>query len=111
MATDDVNFDAERTHVWVKHSETGGVWACPVDYLDVARVRGWEPTDEPDTSLDGLFDEATAEGSSQTGFDPAAHNVDEVKTYLAEHQDSPGEVERVLELERAGKNRSTITGD
>lgn len=34
-------------HVWVKNPATGGVWACPNDYLRVALARGWEPSDPP----------------------------------------------------------------
>ena len=34
-------------HVWLKNPETGGVWACPVDYLPVALARGWEHSDPP----------------------------------------------------------------
>ena len=41
-------------------------------------------------------------------FDPSAHTVDEVNTYLATAD--PVEVERVLEAERAGKARIGILG-
>lgn len=98
------------THVYLANADTGAVWECPLDYVDVARKRGWEYTDQPDTSLDGLFDTATAEGPAQTGFDPADHNVDEVNDHLAQMHDAgvDGEVERVLALEAAGQNRKTI---
>lgn len=99
-----LTYNDSGTHAWVKHNESGGVWACPIDYLDVAKLRGWEPTDAPDTSLDGLFD-----SSEQTGFDPSKRTVDEVNAHLAKHADSaPGEVARVLELERNGKDRATV---
>lgn len=98
------------THVWLHNPETGGTWECPVDAAEVfVEKRAWEYADAPDTSADGLFDESTAEGEAQTGFDPSAHTVEEVNAHLALHADStPGEVERVLELERAGKNRTTV---
>lgn len=97
------------THVWVQHEETGGTWQCPADYLPVAELRGWQIIDAPDTDLDGLFDEPV-DGVEQTGFDPSEHSVKEVNEHLAEHaEQAPGEVERVLELERAGKDRATVT--
>ena len=40
-------------------------------------------------------------------FDPSGHTVDEVLAYLDEHND---ETERVLERERAGKNRASLVG-
>lgn len=99
------------THVWVQHEETGGTWACPADYLPVAEQRGWAPIDPPDDSLDGLFDPGpSGEVVEQTGFDPAEHTVAEVNEHLALHAaTAPGEVERVLALEAAGKNRATVT--
>jgi hypothetical protein len=101
--------NAAGTHTYVKNVETGQEWECPNDYLPVALQRGFELTEPRDTSLDGLFDDASAEGSAQTGFDPAEHTVDEVNDHLAQHAaSSPGEVVRVLELERAGKNRTTV---
>lgn len=104
-----LHYNSAGTHVYVRNVETGGEWECPVDYLPVAELRGFEPCEPRDGALDGLFDDTTAEGAAQTGFDPADHNVDEVNAHLAAHaESSPGEVVRVLELERAGKNRSTI---
>lgn len=92
-------------HVTVKHTKTGGVWDCPTGYLEAAEALGWNPVDTDETP-----DTSVIDGVQQTGFDPGQHNVDEVNTHLASHQDSPGEVERVLELERAGTNRSTVNG-
>lgn len=98
------------THVFVRNTSSGDEWECPNDYLPVALKRGFELTEPRDKSLDGLFDESTAEPEGQqTGFDPAAHNVDEVNAHLLAHvASSEGEVERVLALEVAGKNRTTI---
>lgn len=102
------HYNTAGTHVFVT-SPTGDEWECPVDYLPVALDRGFELTEPRDTSLDGLFDDTTAEGSAQTGFDPSSHTVDEVNAHLAEHAaSSPGEVVRVLELEAAGKNRQSV---
>jgi len=109
MAKQKLHYNAAGTHVHVVHEETGGRWECPVDYLPTAQLRGWEPAEPEDTSLDGLFDDSTAEGEQQTGFDPAEHGVDEISEHLALHAEaSPGEVMRVIELERAGKNRKTV---
>lgn len=97
------------THVHVINDETGGRWECPVDYLPVARQRGWSPAEPEAHDLDGLFDDSSADGEEQTGFDPAGHTVEEVSDHLALHAEAtPGEVVRVIELERAGKNRKTV---
>jgi hypothetical protein len=42
------------------------------------------------------------------GFDPGEHTVAEVEEYLSAN---PGETDAVLAAERAGKNRTTLTGD
>lgn len=109
MTNQELHYTDSGTHVHVIHEETGGRWECPIDYLPTARLRGWEPAEPEDHDLDGLFDDSSAEGEQQTGFDPAEHDVAQVSAHLARHADaSPGEVLRVLELERAGKNRKTI---
>ena len=55
----------------------------------------------------GGDEEEQPEGEStlQVGFDPAAHNVEEVKAYAEEH---PDDVAELLEAEEAGKNRSSL---
>jgi hypothetical protein len=70
-----------------------------------ALSRGFELTEPRDKSLDGLFDDSTAEGSAQTGFDPAKATVKEIEEHLAAHVGEPGEIARVMELEAAGKAR------
>jgi hypothetical protein len=101
-------YNADGTHVFTKNSATGDEWECPVDYLPVALSHGFELTTPRDRSLDGLFDDSTAEGGNQTGFDPAKATVGEINEHLAAHESSPGEIARVLELEAAGKNRSGV---
>jgi hypothetical protein len=102
---DDLTYNESGTHVLVKNSETGGVWWSPADYLPVARLRGWEPATVEEDPLEGLVDREP----EQTGFDPSAHSAAEVSDHLALHAESaPGEVERVLSLERAGKNRKSV---
>lgn len=98
------------THVWLHNAATGGNWLCPVDVVDVFLPRGWEYTDAPDTSLEGLFDDSTAEGANQTGFDPATSDVAGVNDHLVDALEAGalGEIERVLTLEKAGKNRVTV---
>lgn len=97
--------DAE-THVWLHNPATGGLWECPVDLADLYVTRlGWEYGEPRDGSLDGLVDEPV----EQTGFNPSEHTAAEVSDYLALHADeTPGEVSRVLELERADKNRKSV---
>lgn len=106
--TQEPVLNAAGTHTFVKNSETGGEWECPNDYLKVALSRGFELTEPRDTSLDGLFDESSAEGANQTGFDPGKETVKAVNEHLAEHLGSPGEIERVLELEKAGQDRPGV---
>jgi hypothetical protein len=102
-------YNADGTHVFVAAPETGDEWECPVGYLPVALARGFELTEPRDKSLDDLFDDATADGGNQTGFDPGQHTVEEVNAHLAEHAEaSPGEVVRVLALEESGKNRASV---
>lgn len=48
----------------------------------------------------------TADGGAEL-FDPATHNVDEVQAFLREH---PELAEQVIAAEKAGKNRTSITG-
>lgn len=43
-------------HNWVKHPETGGVWACPTDYLPVALALGWEKSEAPKADDSHLYD-------------------------------------------------------
>jgi hypothetical protein len=98
-------YNAAGTHI-LTVSPTGDRWDCPPDYLPVALLKGFklaEPDDAPD--LTGLQDQEP----EQTGFNPADHTVAEVNEHLALHaESSPGEVVRVIELERAGKNRTSI---
>jgi hypothetical protein len=110
-----------ETHVRVENPETGGVWDCPVDYLPVAKARGWVESDKPlagegeeyPAAVEAVDEEAEAElAAAQAPYDPADHTVAEVQDYLETHADSPpGEGDRVLEAERAGKNRVSLTGD
>lgn len=95
-------YNEAGTHIYVQNAETGDEWECPPDYLKVALAHGFELSEPRDRSLDGLFDD-------QTGFNPAEHTFAEVNEHLAAHaHSSPGEVDRVLELERAGQNRKSV---
>lgn len=89
------------THVWMAHPGISEPWACPVDFVKTAQERGWTYADAPGAAV-------TAEGTAQTGFDPAQHDVDVVNAHLVKHLDAPGEIERVLLLERDGKDRKTV---
>jgi hypothetical protein len=91
------------THTWMKNPETNDIpWACPNALVDLyIDKRGWELCDDPDAEPD----------VEVSGFNPADHTVEEVHEHIDANEDSPGEVERVLELERAGKNRKSLVGD
>ena len=104
------HYNTAGTHVYLRNPETDGEWWCPVDVAPVfVDKRAWEYAEPRDTSLDGLFDDITADGFEQTGFDPSQHTVEEINAHLSEHAaSSPGEVVRVLELEAAGKNRASV---
>lgn len=108
--------------VWLHNPETGALWQSPADYAPIAKRRGWEDSDgpdpdDPDPDLEGDAPEpepvpADPDGDEQTNFDPALHKAPEVIAYVEQYKDTaPGEAERVLAAERAGRNRKTITGD
>lgn len=100
------------THQWMRNPETDGEWACPLALVDVYVKRGWEPF-EPPEPVEFLPTPVAAvdEEPEPTAFDPGDHSVKEVLAYIEQYQtDSPGEVQRVLALETAGKNRPTILG-
>lgn len=105
-------FNAAGTHIHLYNPETGGQWECPADVVGVYVARGWEYSPAPDYSLVGLFDDvppAERPEEGVTAFNPGDHTVEEINAYLAEHAaTAPGEVNRVVELERAGKNRKTV---
>jgi hypothetical protein len=97
-----------ETHVRVENPETGGVWDCPVDYLPVAKARGWVESDKPlagegeeypQPAADALGE---AEAEDEVEFDPGEHTVAEVQDYL---EANPDDADRVLDAERAGKKR------
>lgn len=97
------------THVHVYNAETGGYWDCPISYLATARQRGWEPAERIDEGqpINAIADAQPVEAPL---YDPANDDVDGVSGHLALYAEiDPGEVERVLDLERNGKNRKTIT--
>lgn len=74
--------------------------------------REWRPLDDEFEQIqtEGNGDESdTGNGDDSEPFDPSKHNGDVVSDYLANADDQ--ERERVLEAERAGKNRKTIVGD
>lgn len=85
------------THVRMVNKATGQEWDSPIGYVDRAREKGFELVDGEDVPA--------PEGQ----YDPSAHTVDEVTAYLATA--STEEHDRVLAAERAGKNRTTVTGD
>jgi hypothetical protein len=106
MAEQEMTYNAAGTHVLVYNPETDGRWECPPDYLPVALARGFELAGPAEDDYAGLFDDAEPQ---QTGFDPTEHTAAEVTDYLALHaEQSPGEVMRVLEAERAGKDRKSV---
>lgn len=60
-----------------------------------------------------VADEDEGQAEDESAFDPAKHNVDEVRAYLDGLDDSDpeahdAEVRRIVEAEKAGKNRTTL---
>jgi len=45
------------------------------------------------------------EAEPGNAFDPSEHNIEDIKKYVG---DNPGEVQRVYDLEVAGKNRTSL---
>lgn len=43
-------------HVWMTLEETGGVWQCPEDVVEVAQKRGWVQCDAPEQDDSHLKD-------------------------------------------------------
>lgn len=108
-------FDEDGTHVYLTHPDLpeNPPWACPVGVADsYIKDRGWLYAQPQDTTWDGLLDSTTAEpNGAQTGFDPTATgvSVEQVNDHLKKHAEAnPGEVVRVLELEKAGAARKGI---
>jgi hypothetical protein len=73
--------------------------------ITITAVAGAGPT----SGLMSAGEDDGDEGGSDlgVGFDPAAHNVDEVKAYADDH---PDEIAGLLEAEQAGKARATLIG-
>lgn len=92
-----------------KNAQTGAVVSVS-DATAALLGREWR-------RLDAEVDQTPAEGNTgDTGngdgsepFNPSEHNGDVVLEYLANADDA--ERERVLDAERAGKNRKTIVGE
>lgn len=98
--------------VRLENPETGGVWDAPLDYAPIARARGWVDSDKPVDDEDTTRDSAVSPADVPAGFNPDEHTVAEVNDYLdALPDDKADERDRVVELERAGKNRTGITGE
>lgn len=84
--------------------------------LFVGRARAHNPGDEvpaENVEKNGWEDKVTTAGPAEAEqlpgiYDPAAHSVTDVNTYLETADDA--ERDRVLAAERAGKNRTGITG-
>ena len=65
-----------------------------------------EPGDEDPEDPAGPENGAQAASVTESGFDPSAHTVNQVKEYLSGATYS--EMQQVFEAEKAGKNRSSI---
>lgn len=101
--------NAAGTHIWLNHPVTGGVWEAPKDVAATfVQHAGWEYADAPGEDLSDVFAASTAEGEAQTGFDPNEHTVADINDYLKSNQHAPGEIDRVLALEAAGQDRSSV---
>jgi hypothetical protein len=91
---------SDDLHTSMKHSEHGGEWEAPTALVDYFKARGWEVMDDTPAPVDSADAEAV--------FDPTEHTVAEVTEHVATN---PDDADRVLEAERAGKNRVTLTGE
>ncbi len=98
---------SDDLHTSMRHSEHGGEWEAPTALVDYFTARGWEVMDDSPAPADSADAEAADTGEA-AGFDPAAHTVAEVEEHVATN---PDDADRVLEAERAGKNRVTLTGE
>lgn len=102
--TDKLPLNETGTHV-LTVAPSGVPWECPLGYLETAKSHGYVVVDQDEF-------QAQVEGqSNDTPFDPDAENVDVVNRHLQDAfaAGDVTEIERVLAIEAAGKNRSTIT--
>lgn len=56
-------------HTWVTHPETGGVWACPNDALEVQLRRGWVKCEAPKADDSHLHDPKPQKAARRTSGD------------------------------------------
>jgi hypothetical protein len=102
------------THTFMVNPETKGEWRCPNALVDIYEKRGWKKAKDPEDVADAVSapPAPVADDVEPTAFDPAGQKVKDVLAYIDPLRDShPGEVARVLLLERQGENRPSITGD
>src|SRR5689334_8224895 len=103
----DLIYNDLRSHVLTRNTtegHSGEAWWCPVGALHSMRALGWEPVEDAPEESDVPVEEPPA-----PSFEPSDHTVDEVSEYLAgQAANNPAEVQRVLDAERAGKNRKSI---
>lgn len=102
---DKLPLNETGTHV-LTVAPSGVAWECPIGYLETAREHGYKVVgeDEYDAAANAEF------LAIANPFNPADHTVVEVNEHLAQAfaAGNVEEVERVLDAEAAGQDRSTI---
>lgn len=101
------------THTFMVNAETKGEWYCPDPLVETYEKRGWKKAKDPEEVPDAVSaPPAPVADEEPTAFDPTGQKAKDVLAYIDPIRDShPGEVARVLLLERQGENRPSITGD
>jgi hypothetical protein len=102
------------THTFMVNAETKGEWRAPNALVELYEKRGWKKAKDPEDVDDVVSAPAApvAEDVDPTAFDPTGQKVKDVLAYIDPLRDShPGEVARVLLLERQNENRPSITGE
>jgi hypothetical protein len=101
------------THTYLVNPDTKGAWRCPDALVDLyVKKRGWKVAPDPEAAEDIPPAPAPVlETEEPTAFDPTGKKVKDVLAYIDPLREShPGEVARVLLLERQGEQRPTILG-
>jgi hypothetical protein len=99
------------TFVGIRHKTTGAEGTSPIRALPHWESLGYEALDKDEVAAarktDGVTVDDVQKVADSAPFNPADHSPAEVKTYLASVADDQTEHDRVVEAEKAGKNRST----
>lgn len=98
---DESQFDEDTRKELIELGALGKVPASALRHPEAASEI--EKRDARIKELEALLEEAGVEVPD--AFDPADYNVDDVVEYANSH---PEDVDAIIEMERAGKNRTTL---